>query len=138
MASQRSEINVQSEEVTCNFCSGRGTDPFGIMSWLSTCCVCKGKGTVRVSSPYITCPHCGGTGAIKTFTCTACRGTGFVALGKGPRETCPDCKGSGDDSSNPYLPCLRCHGRGFIKTVRKIELKDKQTTPLTDDNKEMR
>jgi len=29
---------------TCAFCRGRGNDPFGIMSHLSTCCVCGGRG----------------------------------------------------------------------------------------------
>lgn len=111
-------IDVQFEEVTCSFCSGRRTDPFGIMSWLSACCVCKGKGTVRISSPYVECAHCGGTGAIRRLTCTVCGGTGFVPLGKQPREMCPDCGGSGDDKSNPYLPCLRCRGRGFINEDR--------------------
>lgn len=47
-------IDVQSEEVTCSFCSGKGTDPFGIMSRLSTCCVCKG--TPQIARPQA--PEC--------------------------------------------------------------------------------
>ena len=37
-------------EVACAFCGGRGKDPFGIMSWLSTCCVCGGTGVVQVGA----------------------------------------------------------------------------------------
>ena len=33
------------EEVTCSFCGGKGTDPFGILSWVSTCVVCGGRGS---------------------------------------------------------------------------------------------
>lgn len=101
-------------EVTCSFCSGTGKDPFGIMSWDSTCCVCGGKGVVLVRSPYTRCPHCEGTGAVKTFACTACMGKGFVPLPPGPTEVCPECQGSGDDGSAPALPCLTCRGRGFV------------------------
>jgi hypothetical protein len=31
-------------DVTCSFCGGKGKDPFGFMSWLSTCTVCPGLG----------------------------------------------------------------------------------------------
>ncbi len=46
----RGEIAVQ-----CSFCGGSGRDPFGIMSLLSTCCVCGGRGFVRVPEPYMRC-----------------------------------------------------------------------------------
>lgn len=106
--------DAQFAEVTCSFCGGRGLDPFGIMSWNSSCCVCGGKGTVHVRVPYARCAHCQGTGAVKTFTCTACGGKGFVPLPNGPITQCPDCRGSGDDESAPSMACLRCHGRGFV------------------------
>ncbi len=100
-------------EVTCSFCRGRGTDPFGIMSWLSTCCVCGGRGTVRVAAPFGRCAHCQGTGAIKTFTCTVCRGTGYLPAIPGPQRECPDCRGTGADPASA-LACLTCRGRGRV------------------------
>jgi len=106
--------HLNTAEVTCSFCGGSGRDPFGIMSWASTCCVCGGRGVVVVAPPYTRCAHCGGTGAVKTFACTACMGKGYVSLPEGPIETCPDCHGSGDDHSAPAMYCLRCRGRGFV------------------------
>jgi DnaJ-class molecular chaperone len=126
MVNKSAGSDVQLEQVTCSFCQGKGTDPFDIMSALSTCCVCGGTGTVRVSSPYTACAHCQGTGAIKTLTCTVCAGKGFIPLGKQPSETCPYCNGSGDDGSNPYLSCLRCCGRGFIESTHKTQAKERK------------
>jgi DnaJ-class molecular chaperone len=100
-------------EVTCSFCRGRGTDPFGIMSWLSTCCVCGGRGRVHVAAPYQRCAHCRGTGAVKTFTCTVCRGTGYLPLLPGPLRACPACRGTGDDAASA-LACMVCRGRGRV------------------------
>jgi len=102
-------------EVSCSFCGGSGKDPFGIMSYLSTCCVCGGRGLVSVLEPHVSCPHCHGTGAIKTLTCTACSGKGVVPAPAKPWTMCPECLGDGDDSSASSLPCLRCHGRGWIE-----------------------
>ncbi|MFA5111269.1 MAG: hypothetical protein WC443_07695 [Desulfobaccales bacterium] len=96
----------------CAFCGGTGKDPFGIMSWLSTCCVCHGRGVVQVQSPSVPCAHCRGRGAIKTFTCTVCGGKGRVAAFAGPTVPCPDCRGTGDAVS--ALACLTCRGRGWI------------------------
>ncbi len=101
-------------EITCSFCSGTGVDPFGIMSWTSTCCVCGGKGTNAIRTPYTRCAHCQGTGAVKTFTCTSCMGKGFAPLPPSPMKVCPECHGTGDDSSAPSMACLRCRGRGLV------------------------
>jgi len=101
-------------EVNCSFCSGTGRDPFGIMSWISRCCVCGGKGTVEIRAPYTPCAHCKGTGAVKTFVCTTCMGKGVVPLPQSPTFVCPECRGSGDDGSAPGMACLRCRGRGFV------------------------
>lgn len=101
-------------EVRCAFCYGSGKDPFGIMSSLSACCVCLGSGRVLIASPYDQCAHCGGTGAIKRLTCTACRGKGVIPALRGPTETCPRCGGSGDDQSVSAMPCLLCRGRGRV------------------------
>jgi DnaJ-class molecular chaperone len=99
--------------VPCSFCGGRGKDPFGVMSWLSTCCVCGGSGMVQVRVPYGPCAYCRGTGAIKTFTCTVCRGSGYVTLAPGPLLTCPECRGRGEDAASA-LACLACRGRGSV------------------------
>lgn len=108
-------------EETCSFCGGTGKDPFGIMSWLSTCCVCGGKGVVLMRTPYTRCAHCNGTGAVKTFTCTACMGRGFVTVPAGKTVVCDSCGGSGDDSSAPAMACLKCRGRGFVPVVEGNE-----------------
>jgi len=102
------------EELTCAFCRGRGRDPFDIMSSLSTCCVCGGRGKVRVQSPAIACAHCRGTGAVKTLTCTTCGGRGFVPQPLSPTVSCPLCKGAGDDASAPAMACLKCRGTGWM------------------------
>jgi DnaJ-class molecular chaperone len=101
-------------EITCSFCRGTGVDPFGIMSWISTCCVCGGEGTITIRTPCTRCAHCQGTGAVKTFTCTSCMGKGFVPLPPGPTKVCPECHGSGDDGSAPSMACMKCRGRGFV------------------------
>ncbi|MBM4295377.1 MAG: hypothetical protein FJ126_10835 [Deltaproteobacteria bacterium] len=100
-------------EVTCSFCRGTGKDPFGIMSWLSNCCVCGGRGMVQAPALNRRCAHCRGTGAVKTFTCTVCRGTGYVPVIPGPLLPCPECRGTGDDASSA-LACITCRGRGWV------------------------
>ena len=44
-------------EVTCTFCYGKGTHPFGIMSWLPTGCVCKGSGIVHAQASQESYAH---------------------------------------------------------------------------------
>jgi DnaJ-class molecular chaperone len=105
-------------QVSCSFCGGWGKDPFGIMSWLSTCCVCGGKGVVVVLAPYRRCVHCLGTGAVKTYSCTVCRGAGVVPLMPGPTLPCPECRGTGDDLGAPALACLKCRGLGLVSPWR--------------------
>lgn len=99
-------------EITCSFCGGQGKDPLGIMSWLSTCCVCGGRGVVRVPAHHTRCGHCQGSGAIKTFTCTVCRGTGQVPVIPEPHQTCRECRDSGGDASSSPA-CLTCRDRGL-------------------------
>jgi len=111
---EQSDKKPELTEMPCSFCGGAGTDPFGIMSWDSKCVVCGGSGTVSICSPFTRCAHCEGTGAVKTFPCTACMGKGFVPLPAGPIAACPECRGSGDDAGNSGLPCLKCRGRGFV------------------------
>ncbi len=100
--------------VTCAFCQGRGKDPFGIMSQLSTCCVCWGRGKVLVQTPYVVCAHCRGRGSVKTLTCMVCGGKGVVHQPQGLLRVCPDCGGTGDDKVAPAMACARCRGRGRI------------------------
>jgi DnaJ-class molecular chaperone len=100
--------------VPCSFCGGKGTDPFGILSWRSTCHVCGGKGVVHVPASHVPCPHCEGTGAIKTFSCMVCKGYGFIAGPPEPNVVCPTCHGNGDDISISALACLICQGHGRL------------------------
>jgi len=105
------------EQVPCSFCEGKGIDPFEIMSTLSTCCVCGGRKVVWVKAPYSPCAHCRGTGAVKTLTCTVCRGKGFVPDSSVPSIVCPECRGTGDDASAPAMACLKCRGRGRVPAL---------------------
>jgi DnaJ-class molecular chaperone len=114
---------VDSQKVRCAFCGGQGTDPFGIMSWLSTCCVCGGRGVVRVRVPHRPCNHCRGSGAIKTFTCTVCGGKGLVPAPVGPSARCPECRGTGDDAGAPALACLACRGQGWVAGIAPVRIK---------------
>lgn len=106
-------VTKEMVEVQCAFCQGMGRDPFGVMSPLSNCSVCGGKGTVRVTEPYVPCRTCDGRG-IQPFTrltCLACGGRGVISVAE-KTETCPVCGGAGADTGNRY--CLRCHGSGVI------------------------
>ena len=105
---------ARSVQVRCAFCNGTGKDPFGILSRLSTCCVCQGRGAVAVEDSHELCAHCGGTGAVKRLTCTVCGGRGVLAALKCPTQVCPECGGTGDDPSAPAMACLECRGRGKV------------------------
>ena len=126
---------ARSVQVPCAFCNGTGKDPFGIMSRLSTCCVCQGRGVVAVEDSHEWCAHCGGTGAVKRLTCTVCGGRGVLPVLKGPTEVCPECGGSGDDPAAPAMACLECRGRGKVPAAghgsprRAREAADKRNVP---------
>lgn len=115
-------VTMKIVNTVCRFCGGKGKDPFGIMSYLSTCCVCSGKGSIAIQSPYIRCAHCCGTGAIKTFTCTACMGKGLQPGIVTNKKVCPVCRGSGDDLSVSALYCLRCRGKGVVPGGDSIKM----------------
>jgi DnaJ-class molecular chaperone len=104
-------------EATCAFCRGTGLDPFGIMSRISTCCVCSGSGVVLVQAPHVPCAHCRGSGAVKTLTCTVCGGKGVITLPDIPVVICMECRGTGDDASAPAMGCLKCRGLGFVPQI---------------------
>ncbi len=101
-------------EVKCVYCQGTGTDRWGLMSVLSKCQVCKGKGTVQIEEPYIKCPVCKGAGVErnKRLNCLACKGKGVVHIKEGTK-TCPECGGAGKTGSVGLRKyCLKCHGTG--------------------------
>lgn len=107
---------VEDTPVTCAFCRGRGVDPFGIMSPLSTCCVCAGRGIVSMRAARVPCRFCRGTGVYPhtRLTCIACDGVGARPVGPRAR-TCPRCLGRGaDPNSETGLYCWACHGSGVL------------------------
>ncbi|HEX8199342.1 MAG TPA: hypothetical protein VF590_02565 [Isosphaeraceae bacterium] len=101
------------ETVPCAFRRGAGTDPYNVLSELSTCACRGGRGTVHVPAAHVRCVYCQGSGSHKTYRCPVCGGSGVVAAPRGPTETCPDCRGTACESSSG-LVCLRCHGHGVL------------------------
>ncbi|HBY99582.1 MAG TPA: hypothetical protein DEP84_37540 [Chloroflexi bacterium] len=105
--------------VTCAFCGGSGTDPFGVMSPLSTCVVCRGAGRRSLHPPTAGCAFCRGTGVHpgSRMTCTTCGGVGTVELPSNA-ITCPGCGGSGRAADYLWpgspLSCGLCHGKGVV------------------------
>ncbi len=85
------------ETIPCAFCKGKGTDPFNVLSSLSVCGACDGRGTRSVSVPHVRCAYCEGTGSYKTYRCAVCGGAGVTAPLADPTRICPECRG----------PCLR-------------------------------
>jgi DnaJ-class molecular chaperone len=107
-------------EVVCAFCSGKGKDPFGLLSPISVCQVCGGTGRHCLKGPTVPCPFCGGRGVHphSRLTCTVCKGIGALTRTANV-HTCPECKGSGRGANAGWpdspLPCSRCGGKGFLK-----------------------
>ncbi len=99
----------------CVFCGGTGMDPYEILSRLAKCPVCKGHKTVDVKTPAVPCAYCRGSGRHRhtRLTCSACKGTGFVALEAGPTTQCPQCGGTGRAVESD-LACSLCRGAGLI------------------------
>lgn len=109
--------------VRCTYCQGTGRDRFGIMSALSTCAVCGGKGNVWVQKPLVTCAYCHGSGASPIGArnpCLACRGTG-VGFIQEPTESCSSCGGTGFHRATG-LYCLACHGKGIVSLNKEVSL----------------
>lgn len=102
------------EEFACAFCKDSGKDPFDVMSSLSACCVCGGRGIVAIQMPCAPCAHCQGTGAIKTLICTVCRSKGEISFSESPIMICPEYNGSGEYASAFSMACLECSGSGWI------------------------
>lgn len=98
---------------TCAFCSGKGLDPFELLSPMSKCQVCGGSGEVKVEKPTIKCAFCNGRGIYPhtRLTCTVCNGKGLITV-KGSTKTCDACGGNGKGADS--LPCLSCGGKGIV------------------------
>lgn len=103
--------------VKCAFCNGTGRDPFGILSPLSACQVCGGRGEVRISGPVVKCAFCGGSGVQPHTTdrlhCMACKGKGWITAIE-PLVECPDCNGTGLYLGTYRQHCPRCNGQGVV------------------------
>ncbi len=108
--------------LTCGFCHGKGRDPFGLMSPLSTCQACGGTGRRTLPQPTARCAFCRGTGVHPgtRMTCTTCDGVGTV---QAPADAvrCPCCGGTGRACDWPdyiwpdspfFCPC--CGGKGGV------------------------
>ena len=81
MARRRAvKVEVDFAEVKCAFCQGAGRDRYPVLSPLSNCPVCNGRGVVRVREPYEKCTRCEGTGVYtgSHLYCWTCRGKGVV------------------------------------------------------------
>lgn len=101
-------------KIACAFCDGKGTDPFDIISPLSKCQVCFGRGIVSVEEKTAECIYCKGSGRHPELrlTCPVCRGKGVVHIEES-KVNCPECKGTGKTPGNK-LPCLICEGKGTV------------------------
>lgn len=119
--------------IKCAFCNGKGLDPFGIPSSLSSCQTCLGRGTVKVHGKTVPCPYCTGDGKDPhhRLTCPVCWGKGAVTVAE-ETETCPECKGSGRIHGST-LPCLTCGGKGVIKVKNSPLERKKKKGELVKD-----
>lgn len=108
------------KKIKCPFCDGTGVDPFGIMSELSTCPVCKGRGEISVREPYVECKYCGGSGVEPgtRLTCSACSGKGVHHVEE-PTEVCPVCEGTGETENGFH--CLFCGGAGVVAKKKAVK-----------------
>ncbi|MBU2462060.1 hypothetical protein KKH65_04200 [bacterium] len=112
------EIEKDKVEVKCAFCNGTGKDPFQLLSKLSDCQVCSGKGKVKINGPTVKCNFCGGTG-VQPYTtsrlhCLACGGVGVVTKIE-PSKKCPKCDGTGIYPRRPHpVACYICKGQGVV------------------------
>lgn len=111
-------------DVTCGFCHGKGRDPFGIMSPLSTCVVCGGRGQRTLREPFVSCPYCRGTGVhpFSRLTCTTCGGLGKAEIPPNA-VTCSCCDGTGRAADYRWpdspLSCGCCYGKGLVPPYQR-------------------
>jgi DnaJ-class molecular chaperone len=113
----------QTTVVTCAFCGGRGRDPFGLLSPLSTCQVCGSVGKHTLLLPIAVCAYCQGTGVHphSRLTSTSCQGVGMVYVPEGA-VACPACSGTGRAAASTWpgspLSCGYCRGKGLVSKVQ--------------------
>jgi len=103
-------------KVKCAYCNGTGHDRWNLMSPLSTCSACSGRGYHHVEAPYRTCAHCGGAGVYPHLrvTCTTCGGVGSIHV-PAHAVVCPQCNGAGrQPKSELDLSCTKCGGAGWV------------------------
>lgn len=119
--------NIHSQEdwreIKCAYCNGSGRDRWGLLSELSACSACGGRGRQRIRVPFRRCGHCGGSGVHPHLrvTCTSCGGIGSVHVEE-PATTCPACQGKGQDPrSELNLTCITCGGTGWLSAQQPIE-----------------
>lgn len=107
-------IEESKEQVTigCAYCSGRGRDPFELLSKWATCYICRGKLQTRVKNPTRCCPYCEGSGISPRgrYSCIVCHGKGVIHV-KEPYRICHHCGGSGTFFPSG-LWCVECGGKG--------------------------
>ncbi len=75
------------------------------------CEACNGSGAKSASDKQ-TCPHCNGSGQIKSV-----QNTMFGQMIN--TQVCPHCRGEGSIIKNP---CPKCNGKGKVKRAKNIEV----------------
>jgi molecular chaperone DnaJ len=82
---------------------------------------------VKIRVPtWNTCQECGGSGAKKgtgPVTCTTCQGHGAIRMQQGffsVQQTCPACRGTGQQIKDP---CRPCQGQGRIQDTKTLSVK---------------
>lgn len=111
----RSKTENSTVKINCAYCQGTGKDRFGVMSALSTCPVCHGRGFHILTRPLVPCVYCGGSGVSPTggrYYCLACGGKGVHHRPK-TQQCCSECHGTGITKGGSGFYCYTCHGSGL-------------------------